>query len=100
MAATRTTTIRLTPAAKRRLAAAARRRGVSTHKFILDAALDRANAVPDADRLDRLAAIVEQVREAVEDELDARIGDAAWERHLASGAKRLNPEEAWRDLGI
>jgi hypothetical protein len=73
---------------------------VSTHKFILDAALDRANAVPDADRLDRLAAIVEQVREAVEDELDARIGDAAWERHLASGAKRLNPEEAWRELGI
>jgi uncharacterized protein (DUF1778 family) len=100
MAVTRTTTIRLTSAAKRRLAAAARRRGVSTHKFILDAALDRASAPTDIDRLAKLADIVAQVKEAVEDELDVRIGDAAWERDLASGSKRLKPDDAWRELGI
>ncbi len=100
MAATRTTTIRLAPAAKRRIAAAARRRGVSTHKFILDAALDRASAAPDDAKLIRLAALVEQVREAVEDELDYRLADARWQDHVRHKTRLYTPEEAKRELGL
>jgi hypothetical protein len=100
MANTITTTIRLAPAAKRRLAAAARRRGISTHKFILDAALARASAGPDDARLDRLAGIVEQVRAAVEDELDCRTADAAWRRHLKSGSRLHSSAEIKRELGL
>ena len=100
MAATRTTTIRLTPAAKRRLAAAARRHGVSTHKFILDAALDRASAAPDDDKLTRLAFLVEAVRGTVEDEIDYRIADAAWDRHLKHKPRLYTPEEVKRELGL
>ena len=100
MAASLTTTIRLAPAAKRRIAAAARRHRVSTHKFILDAALDRANAVPDDAKLARLAALVDQVREAVEDELDYRLADARWQHHLKHKTRLYTPEESKRELGL
>lgn len=98
--ATGTTTIRLTPAAKRRIAAAAKRQGVSTHKYIVDAAMARTVAAPDDDKLTRLAAMVEEVREAVEVELDYRIADAAWQRHLKLKTKPYTPEEAKRELGL
>jgi uncharacterized protein (DUF1778 family) len=100
MATTLTTTIRLTPAAKRRLAAAARRRGVSTHKFILDAALERADGGGSDAKLARLEAVAARLQEAVTDERDYRAADAAWQRHVQSGAKTLKPEEAWRELGL
>ena len=54
MAATQTTTIRLTSAAKRRITAAARRAGLSPAKFISTAALARADATPDDAKLARL----------------------------------------------
>lgn len=101
MGATHPTSLRIPAAAKRRIAAAARRRGVSTQKFILEAALREATAAtPDDVRLSRLAAIVEQVREVVEDELDVRVGDAAWERHLATGSRLHSSAEIKRELGL
>jgi len=100
MAGSETTTIRLNPSAKRRVAAAARRHGVSTHKFILDAALARAEAPTDDDKLSRLAALVEQLREAVENEIDYRIADTAWKRHLKEKTRLYTPEEAKRELGL
>lgn len=98
--ATGTTTIRLTPAAKRRISAAAKRQGVSTHKYIVDAVMARTVAAPDDDKLTRLAAMVEEVREAVESEIDYRIADAAWQRHLQQKSKLYTPEEAKRELGL
>ena len=100
MPTTLTTTIRLAPAAKRRIAAAARRHRVSTHKFIIDAALDRANAVADDAKLVRLAALVEQVREAVEDELDVRLAESRWGQHLKHKTRLYTPEEVKRELGL
>jgi uncharacterized protein (DUF1778 family) len=100
MAATTTTTIRISAADKRRLAAAARRRGISTHKFILEAALARAAAKPDDDKLARLEALVARVHEAVEDELDYRLADAAWQRHVKSGSRLYSSDEIKRELGL
>ena len=102
MAATLTTTIRLAPAAKRRIVAAARRAGESPSKFIATAALARATASPDAPaaRLALLERRATALREAGEDEIDARVGDAAWERHLATGSRLLTGEEVWRELGL
>ena len=100
MAATITTSLRLAPAAKRRLAAAAKRHGVSTHKFILDSALARATARPDDDKLARLSVLVEQIREAVEDELDYRSAAVRWQHHLNHKTKLYTGEEVWRELGL
>ena len=100
MAATITTTIRLAPAAKRRLAAAARRHGISTHKFIIDAALARASAAPDDTKLDRLAVLVEQVRAAVEDELDYRLAASRWQHHVKHKTRLYTSEEVKRELGL
>jgi uncharacterized protein (DUF1778 family) len=100
MAATLTTTIRLAPAAKRRLAAAARRRGISTHKFILDAALDRAAGLSDDAKLARLEALAARLQEAVEDELDYRVADARWRHHVKNKTRLLTGEEVWRGLGL
>jgi len=100
MSATLTTTIRLAPAAKRRLANAAKRRGVSTHKFILDAALDRAAGLTHDAKLARLEALVARVQEAVEDELDYRLADARWQHHLKHKTRLSTGEEVWRGLGL
>ncbi len=101
MAATLTTTIRLTPAAKRRVAAAARRQGVSTHKFILDAALERAApAAPSEVRLARLEAMVSRLQEYIEDEQDYQLADARWRHHVKHKTKLLTGEEVWRGLGL
>jgi hypothetical protein len=102
MAATRATAIRLTPAAKRRIVAAARRAGESPSKYISTAALARATAGPDtpAGRLARLERRAAALQEAVEDEIDVRIGDAAWERHLATGTRLRTGEEVWRELRL
>ena len=97
--ASQPTSIRLTPAEKRKINAAARRRGMSAAAYIKKAALDGV-ASPDDERLARLEKMAAELREAVEDERDARIGDAAWERHLKSGKPLLKPEEVWRELGV
>jgi uncharacterized protein (DUF1778 family) len=100
MAATLTTTIRLAPAAKRRLAAAAKRRGISTHKFIVEAALDRADGVTDDAKLRRLEAAISKLHEVVVDELDYRTADADRQKHLKSGSKLLTGDEVRRGLGL
>ena len=100
MVATLTTSLRLAPAAKRRLAAAAKRHGVSTHKFIIDSALARAAAKPDDDKLARLAALVEQIREAVEDEIDYRSAAARWQHHLKHKTRLYTSDEVKRELGL
>lgn len=99
--ATVPTSIRLTPAEKRQIAAAARKRGLSPAVYIKRAALEKTVAVvPNDARLERLAVLVHHVREAVEDEIDYRTAAAAWDRHVKSGDKLLRPEEVWRALGL
>jgi uncharacterized protein (DUF1778 family) len=100
MVATLTTTIRLAPAAKRRIVAAARRAGESPSKFISNAALARATATPDDSKLVSLERLAAALHEAVEDELDYRIADARWEHHLKHKTRLLTGEEVWRELGL
>jgi len=97
--ATQPTSIRLSPAEKKRIATLARKRGLSPAAYIKRAAL-AGPAPSDISRLSRLEKATAAILAAVEDELDARVGDAAWERHLRSGAKLLKPEEVWRELGV
>ncbi|MBC7365472.1 MAG: hypothetical protein H7343_01455 [Undibacterium sp.] len=100
MAATQTITIRLTPAAKRRITTAARRAGVSPAKFISTAALARADAAPDDAKLARLERVAAALHAAVADEIDFRLADARWKHHLAHKTRLLTGEEAWRELGL
>ena len=94
------TSIRLTPAEKKRIAAAARKRGLTPTAFIKRAALEDAGAKGDDARLDQLERIAFALREAVEDEIDFRAVTTALDRHVKSGEKLLSSEEAWRELGI
>ena len=56
------TSLRLAPAEKRRIAAAARRRGLTPTAYIKRAALDAASAAPDDTKLKVLHALVAQAR--------------------------------------
>ena len=94
------TSIRLTAAERRKIAAAARRRGMTASAFIKKAALAQTEPSGDDARLDRLEALVEAVRQAVEDEVDYRTVAAAWAKHVASGSKLYTAEEAKRELGL
>ena len=99
--ATVPTSIRLTPAEKRRIATAARKRGLSPAAYIKRVALESTTAaVPNDAKLERLALLVHQVRAAVEDEIDYRTAAAAWYRHVKSGEKTLTGEEVWRAVGV
>ena len=99
--ATVPTSIRLTPAEKRKIAAAARRRGLSPAAYIKRAALNgTVPAVANDAKVERLATLEHRVCEAVEDEIDYRTAVAAWDRHMESGKKLLKPEEVWRELGV
>ena len=86
------TSIRLSPAEKRRIATLARKRGLSHSAYVKRAALAGPPASDDAKlaRLERLAAAL---LESVEDERDARLGDAAWEMHLAGKSRLLTLKE-------
>jgi len=99
MATTAPTSIRLTPAEKKRIAALARKRGLSPAAYIKRAALAGPPA-SDISRLSRLEKATAAVLEAVEDELDYRVAVAAWDRHVKSGSRLLKPEEVWRELGV
>ena len=99
--ATVPTSIRLTPAEKRKIATAARKRGLSPAAYIKRAALDATvPAVTNDAKLERLATLVHRVCEAVDDEIDYRTAVAAWDRHVKSGEKLLKPEDVWRELGV
>jgi predicted DNA-binding protein len=97
--ATSPTSIRLSPAEKRRIAAAARKRGLSPAAYIKRAAL-AGPAQSDIARLSRLEKLTASVLEAVENELDYHVAVDAWNRHMKSGAKLLKSEEVWRELGV
>ncbi len=99
--ATVPTSIRLTLAEKRKIATAARKRGLSPGAYIKRAALDgTVPAVANDAKLERLATLVHRVCAAVEDELDYRTAVTAWDRHVKSGEKLLSGEEARRALGL
>src|SRR5258708_970011 len=91
-ASTIPTSIRLSPAEKRRIATFARKRGLSPSAYIKHVALAGPAASDDAKlaRLERLAAAL---LESVEDERDARLGDAALARHLAGKSRLLTRKE-------
>jgi len=97
--ATSPTSIRLSPAEKRRIAAAARQRGLSPAAYIKRAALAGPGQSDDA-RLARLERLAAAVLESVEDERDARLGDAAWEKHLEGKARLLTREQFLRGLDV
>lgn len=90
------TSIRLAPAEKRRIAAAARKQGVSPAKFIKQAALDRA-ADPSGGAM---AQISVALRELIEDEVDAALALDRIARQKAGEGRLYTGEEAWSELGI
>ncbi len=93
------TSIRLNPAEKRRIAQAARRRGLTPSAYIKRAALAGPAQSSDA-RLDRLERLAAAALASIEDERDARLGDAAWERHLAGKSRLLTRQEFVRGLDV
>ncbi len=93
--ATTPTSIRLSPAEKRRIAALARKRGLSPAAYIKRAALADPAPTDDA-KLAKLEKLAASLLEAVEDELDVKLGDARWEKHLAGKSRLLTREEFLR----
>jgi hypothetical protein len=93
------TSIRLNPAEKRLIASAARRRGLTLSAYIKRAALAGPAQSSDA-RLDRLERLAAAALASIEDERDARLGDAAWERHLAGKSRLLTRQEFVRGLDV
>ncbi len=90
------TSIRLAAAEKRRIAAAARKQGITPAKFIKQAALERA-ASPDGMALAQLTA---SLRELIEDEVDAAIALDRIARRKAGEGRLFTGEEAWRELEL
>jgi predicted DNA-binding protein len=90
------TSIRLAPAEKRRIAAAARKQGVSPAKFIKQAALDRA-ADPSGGAVTQISLAL---RELIEDEVDAALALDRIARQKAGEGKLYTGAEAWRELGL
>lgn len=97
--ATIPTSIRLSAAEKRRIAAAARKRGLSPAAYIKRAALAGPGQSDDS-RLDRLERLAAAVLESIEDERDARLGDAAWDKHMAGKSRLLTREQFLRGLDV
>ena len=97
--ATSPTSIRLSPAEKKRIAVLARKRGLSPAAYIKRAAL--AGPAPSGiSRLTRLEKVTAAVLTAVEDELDYRVAVTRWENHVKHKTKLYTGEEVWRELGL
>lgn len=94
------TSIRLTVAEKRRITAAARKRGLTMTAYIKRAALEGSQFQTEDARLDKLDRISAALREAVEDVIDARDAAVAWDRHVKNKSRLYTPEEARRELGL
>jgi predicted DNA-binding protein len=90
------TSIRLAAKEKRRIAAAARKQGVTSAKFIKQAALERAASTGGM----ALAAITASLRELIEEEVDAAIALDRIARRKAGEGRLYTGEEAWRELGL
>jgi hypothetical protein len=93
------TSIRLSPADKRRIAAAARKHGLSVAAFIKRAALG-AGAQPPDTALARLEQMAQTLLEAIEDERDYRLASGSWEKHLRNKTRLYTGEEIKRELGL
>jgi predicted DNA-binding protein len=90
------TSIRLAAPEKRRIAAAARKQGITSAKFIKQAALERA-AAPDGMALAQLTA---SLKELIEDEVDAAIAVDRIARRKEGKGRLFTGEEARRELGL
>lgn len=93
------TSIRLTAKEKTLIASAARKRGLSPTAYIKRTALEGA-AAPAVDRLARLEKLAATLREAVEDEIDAREAEAAWAKHASGKTRLYSGEEIRLELGL
>jgi hypothetical protein len=93
------TSIRLTANEKKLIALAARKRGLSPTAYIKRTALESA-AAPGEDRLARLEKLAASLRDAVEDEIDAREAEAAWAKHITDKSRLYTGEEVRRELGL
>ena len=93
------TSIRLSPAEKRRIATLARKRGLSPAAYIKHAALAEPVKSGDA-KFARLEQIAAALLEAVEDERDYRLAASGWENHLKNKTRLYTGEEVWRELGL
>jgi hypothetical protein len=96
---TKPTSIRLTATEKRRIAVAARKRGISPAAFIKRAALEGIGQSDDT-KLIRLENLAAGLLAAVEDERDYRAASSRWENHERNGTKLYTPEEVKRELGL
>src|ERR1700690_667695 len=99
------TSLRIPAATKRSIAAAARRRGISAQKFIIEAALREASRdrVAEEQLAYELVSVTRRHLariEAVEDSEDARAGDAEWARVKAGKSHLHTPQQAKRALGL
>ena len=90
------TSIRLAATEKRRIAAAARKQGVTPAKFIKDAALARATDTPDV----HMGQVMVAVRELIADEVDAAIALDRIERQKSGKGRLYTGAEAWREWGL
>lgn len=97
--ATVPTSIRLSPAEKRRIATAAREHGLSPAAYIKRAAVTGSVQTANA-RLDRLERRTAAVLKSIEDERDARRGDAAWDKHLAGKSRLLTRDQFLRGVDV
>jgi len=90
------TSIRLAAPEKRRIAAAARKLGVTPAKFIKQAALERAAAPAGV----AFAQLTAALRELIEDEVDTAIALDRIARRKAGEGRLLGGEEVARELGL
>jgi len=99
------TSLRIPAAAKRSIAAAAKKRGMSTQKFIIEAAMREASKSRSAD--EQLASELVSVTrrhlarvEAAEEAEDALRGDAEWDRVKAGRSRTYSAQQIKRALGL
>lgn len=90
------TSIRLAASEKRRIAAAARKQGLTPAKFIKQAALERA-AAPDGMALAHLTATL---KELIREEVDAAIALDRIARRKSGEGRLYTGKEARRELGL
>jgi len=90
------TSIRLAASEKRRIAAAARKQGITPAKFIKQAALERASS-PDGMALAQLTA---SLKELIQDEVDAAVAQDRIARRKSGEGRLFTGEEARRELGL
>lgn len=99
------TSVRIPAAAKRRITAAARRRGVTTQKFILDAALREAEVARPAEEVlaGELVAVTRRHLARIaaeEDAADIRVAEERLDLLKSGKTKLLSRGEAWREVGL